>query len=162
MDEKVKYLYQYFYQLTSKNKKFQFIPREREQKMIDNFLEKLTLSHDSDWLFNYFCFQFGRYSTMKTRFDGKIMLGWVIGKKSLQHFRDASSEELYWGEKFRLDFAVKNPLKSIEKINLSNYSNQERERFYNTERGLIHCKELNLFQAINKFCMFCKNKEYCK
>lgn len=131
--------------------------------MIDNFLEQLTPSHDSDWLFNYFCFQFGRYSTMKTRFDGKIMLGWVIGKKSLKHFKEASDEELYWGEKFRLDFSIKNPLRVTEKINMSSYLNQERVRFYNTERGLIHCKELELkYTTLNKHCLFCKNKEYCK
>lgn len=156
-------LFELFYQVVSGNREFEYRPKDRDRKMIENFIKSLSISHDSDWLYDYFAFQFQRYSTMKTRFGkGKIMLGWIIGQKSLKYYRDASDEEKYWGEQFKEIHNIKNPFKEeIQKVDFSAINDQERVRFYNTEKGLVHCTELRLFNSLNKFCKFCKNKEYC-
>lgn len=155
-------LFEYFYQVVSGNKVFEFEPKERDMKMIKNFIKSLSVSHDSNWLYDYFAFQFQRYNTMKTRFGkGKVMLGWIIGPKSLKYYRECSEEEKYWGEQFKLDKDLKNPLVERSKVDLFSHLDKERLRWYGTDRGLIHCKDMNLADHKSKYCKMCKNNRYC-
>jgi len=161
MREKVVKLYEYFYQIFSNYRDFEFRPTDRQKKTIDNFLLLLTPSHGEEWLFDYFCFQFGRYYTMNTRFGkGKIMLNWVIGKKSLDYYKNASDEEKYYGREVKRKFSLKNPLIEVHTTKLT-HLDIERKRFYNTDLGLLHCRELDLYEEKNKYCIMCKNKNYC-
>lgn len=164
MIEKVKILYEYLYGVTSGNRNFEFKPREREQKMIENFVKQLTPSHGDDWLYNYMTFQFSRYAEQHTRFGkGKVMLGWVTGQKAFKKYKEAPDEEKYWGEVFRTRFSLQNPLLETLSIQISrSYKDRERIRFQDSERQFIHCNENNLFDNRSKECMFCKNKELCK
>lgn len=164
MRQKVISLYEYFFQISSCNPSFEFRPRDRELKMIENFEKKLKISYGSDWLFNYFCYQFSRYSTLKTRFGkGIVMLGWVVGDQALNKYKKASEEERYYGEKFKADYNLSNILEKPLVIRISTeYLDRERKRFYNTERGLLHCTENSLFDKKNSNCMFCKNKQECE
>jgi len=165
MKEKVITLYEYLYGISSGNQNFEYHPTERETKIIDNFIEKLTPSHGEEWLFDFLCYQFSRYIDQNTRYGkGKIMIGWVLGDKAIQKFKEASEEERYYGEQFKVNFNVQNPIKQpIETVEISkDYKNRERSRFYGTERGLIHCNENSLYEELNKFCMTCKFKGYCK
>lgn len=161
--EKVAFLYQYFYRIVSNNRSFRYSPKQRESKMIDNFLSMLTPSHGDDWMFEYFAYQFQRYDSMETSMGkGKVMLGWVIGKKALDHFRNASEEQRFWGEKFVSENRIKNPFRYPLKVNLSDNNDRERLRFYGTDRGILHCMELELYDKKNKNCFLCRNKKDCE
>lgn len=164
MISKVNQLYEYFFQISSNNPSFEFRPKLREKKMVESFVKKLNVSQGSDWLFNYFCYQFQRYADKKTRFGkGIVMLGWVIGDKALKRYREASDEEKYWGEKFRLDNNTSNPLINRTPVDTRSYKQREKKRFYNQLRGLIHCKENDLkYDQKDKVCVFCKNKKECE
>lgn len=164
MIEKVKQVYEYLYSASSGNRNFTFKPKERDLKMIENFVKTLNPSHGDDWLFNFMCFQFSRYYDLNTRFGkGRIMLGWVIGEKALKKYSNAPNEEKYWGEEFKVKLELKNPLnKPVSCKPNKSYLDRERKRFEVPERQLIHCQEMNLFDSKNKVCMFCKNKELCK
>jgi len=157
-------LYEYFCQNVSGNQFFEFQPRVNEIKMMKVFVDSLSPSHGEDWLFNYFCFQFHRYTDKKTRFgQGVIYLNWVIGQKAILKFKEASSEELYYMEQFKSSFNLVNILLKPQSIeNGKDYKDRERRRFYNTTRGLLHCKENSLYSQKNKNCITCKNKTDCK
>jgi hypothetical protein len=164
MKDKVIQLYEHFFQITSNNPNFEFRPKIRDKKMIETFVSKLNVSQGPDWLFNYFCYQFQRYADKKTRFGkGIVMLGWVIGDKALKRYSEASDEEKYYGEKFRLDHNISNPLTIRTPVDTRSYRQREKKRFYNQVRGLIHCKENDLkYDQKDKLCMFCKNKKECE
>jgi len=164
MIEKVKQVYEYLYSATSGNRNFEFKPKERELKIIENFVKNLGLSHGDDWLFDFMCFQFSRYVDLKTRFGkGRIMLGWVIGDKAFKKYISAPNEEKYWGEAFKTRFELRNPLnKALSCPQGKSHKDRERARFKDLERQLIHCYENGLFSYKNKICMFCKNKELCR
>ena len=163
MQNKVIQLYEHFFQVSTNNQNFEFRPKERERKMIDTFVSKLTPSHGEDWLFGYFCYQFSRYIDLKTRFGkGVVMLGWIIGDKALKKYRDASDEEKYWGDQFKTRFNIHNPLIEKQPIEYKEYKDKERRRFYNSVRGLLHCKENDLYNDKNRHCIFCKNLKDCK
>ena len=161
--EKVIRLFEYLYQQTSGSPYFKFKSTERENKMIDNFVYLLPENYGDVWLFDFMTFQFSRYYDQNTRFGrGKVMLGWVIGKKALAAFRTATEEQFYYVMKFKEICRVKNILLTPTKVEFSsNYKNDERKRFFNTDRGLLHCTEMNLFEEKNKICVICKNRNFC-
>ena len=164
MEEKIGKLYEFFYVLVSGNRFYEFNPTEVQKKTIQNFIVMLPIGVGDEWLFEYFCFSFAKRETQKTRFGkGKVMLNWVVGKKSLRTYMEATEEEKYWGEEFRLRHKLTNPLFTYTKIiPSSDYKNKERLRFYNTDAGLLHCLEMNLFEENNKNCLFCINRKFCK
>lgn len=162
--EKSKLIYEYLYGVCSGvvYGNFWFMPNE--EKMFDNFVKKLNYSIGDDWLWNFFCFQFNHYVDMKTfNGRGKVMVGWVIGDKALQRFRNATEQEMYFTEVFRNRFKVKNPLKVVETLTPDKeYLERERNRFKDSVRQLIHCKEHNLYDSKSKTCFMCINKNDCK
>lgn len=162
--EQVIKLYEHLYQNVSGAGYFTYKPKERETKMIENFVSKLPESYGENWLYSFMTYQFSKYHDQKTRFGtGKVMIGWVIGEKALESFRSASEEQLFYSEVFRANYKIENILKPTPKVVFSDkYKNAERNRFFNTDRGLIHCKEMGLEWGKNKYCMTCKNSEYCK
>lgn len=162
--EKVKIMFEYISGVATGNHNFEFNPRDNELKMIENFTIRLTPSHGDEWIFNYMCFQFSRYIDLKTRFGkGKIMIGWVIGQKAFNKYKEAPDEEKYWGEVFKTRFNLRNPLNKPLFIEVGkSYKNRERKRFNVSERQFLHCEEMNLFDEKSKICMFCKNKELCR
>ena len=164
MKEKVIKMYEYLYGISTGNQNFEFKPSEKDNKILDNFVSKLTPSHGDDWLFTFMNYQFSRYIDQETRFGkGKILLGWVIGDKAIQKYKDATDEEKYYGEKFKTDYQVTNILTEPPKVEISKeYLDRERSRFYATERGLIHCTENKLYDPSSKWCMTCHYKLYCK
>ena len=166
MKEKTMRLYEYLYRITSSNKYFKFNPKGRDAVILNNFIEKLTESHGEDWLFNYLVYQFSRYYDLDTFVGkGKVMAGWVFGEKALKKFREASSEELFYSDKFKEEMKIKNILFESESISVEvdEYKHKERMRFHSTDAGLIHCKTMgDLYNPKHKDCMFCKFKEWCK
>jgi len=165
MYEKVIILHEYFTQVVFNNMNFEYKPKISSQSAIKNFVKRLSSSHGDDWLFNYFNFHFSRYYKMKTRFEKQfIPINWIAGIKSFNHYKNATNEEKHYAEIFKCDFEISNPLIKKNKIIILNSTilNVERKRFYNTDRGLLHCKELKLYRELNINCMMCKNKNYCK
>lgn len=164
MENKVKTIYQYLYEKAVGKQFSNFRYSERDQTMIDKFVSKLNYSIGDDWLWNYFCYQFQRYVDLKTRLGkGIVPLSWVIGEKALKRYREATEEELFYINEFKIRYNVKSPLFEPETVKFSdNYRNNERKRFTDLNRRLIHCRENELFDSKNKVCFSCKNKEYCK
>jgi hypothetical protein len=123
----------------------------------------LSESHGEEWLFDFMCFGFHRFVDLKTRFGkGIVKLDWVIGKKPVERFNHASREQLHHSEMFRLEYGIKNVIRQHIKLGTADdYRNRERRRFYNTERGLLHCVENQLYEPSNKNCVTCKNRSEC-
>ena len=163
MKESVIKLYEYLCGISSGNQNFEFNPSEKDNKMLDNFVSKLSESHGDDWLFNYMCYQFSRYIGQETRFGkGKIFLGWVLGDKAINKYKLATDEEKYYGEKFKTDYQVKDIFKVTASVEISKeYLDRERSRFYHTDRGLFHCMENKLWDSKSKWCITCKYKHFC-
>ena len=77
-------------------------------------------------------------------------------------FNSIEEERMYYVHQFITNYKLKNPLIPKLKVNIREYLNNERKRFYNTARGLIHCKEMGIpFAELNKFCFMCNYKKEC-
>ena len=163
VEEQIKTIYQYLYEVSSGNRFDNFKYSQRDQTLIDKFVKRLNYSIGEDWLWEYFCYQFNRYVDLKTRLgQGKVPLSWVIGDKAWMKYKEASEEELYYVNEFKIRFEVKNPVLDKELLVRGNsYKEHERNRFKNVERQFIHCKENSLFDKLSRTCFNCKNKKYC-
>jgi hypothetical protein len=186
MDEKIEdlsvmvgYLYEYFYRELTSYKHYTFNPSEREIKQIQNFILILHKKHQYNifslginWMIDYFAFQFEYWSKLTTRFDGKIMLNWIVGKKAIERWEGRNKDHWkYFIEEFL-------SAKKIDKNNLINAFSRpaeglylqnrrvediERSRFYNTPRGLLNCIEKTTrFSQRSSFCITCNYKIDCK
>jgi hypothetical protein len=164
MKDKVILLYEYFFQVITGNPFFEYKPKGRDNRMIDKYLLNMTESYGDEYLFEYFCYQFNRYSDKMTRFGkGVIMLSWIIGDAALLKWKNATPDERFYGDKLKTDFGLKNPLiKTQEPLNLFPNKERERQRFLGTDQGLIHCKQNDLWDPKSKYCMFCKYKKWCE
>lgn len=156
-------LFEYLYGKCIGDNHYEYEPTARSLKIIDNFVNKLPISCGEDWLFNFMCFGFSKFVNLSTRAGkNKVYLGWIIGLKALKKYREASEEELYYSEKFQMEYLILNILtKNISPVNSLSYKNRERNRFFGTDRGFIHCKENELFEHKNKYCIGCKFRKYC-
>jgi len=135
---------------------------DRIDTMIDKFLSSLTPSYGEEWLFDFMCFQFSRYLDKKTRFNGKIMINWVIGKAALKVWREASDKHLYWGEELKQRFHLVNPISRSIELKTQEFRERERTRFLDLDERFLRCSELQLYDKGSETCLFCNNKKYCK
>jgi len=145
------------------NAKYKFRANGNNIKMVNNFCNKLTPSYGEQWLTDVISFGFFRYHDMDTKFGkGKmILVGWILGDKNIKAFNDASAEQRFVFDQFKAKYGIHYQEQTVASIDMNAYGINERKRFYNTDRGFIHCKEMGLTRGKNKYCLMCNYKEYC-
>jgi len=175
MDDRINYiveLYELFYRDFTGNSKFKFVYSKQNLSLINSFISKLDHKYGTDWLFDYFGFQFQLRSTQDINPNFmfgkvKIMLSWVIGSKAFNYYLQASDEQKFYGRDYVRKRGIKNHFKEdtyfrFDSIDLKSYHDRERRRFLNTDLGFIHCNDLKLsFDNKSKYCLICKNKKLC-
>lgn len=159
-------VYEYLFGEVSNRKWFRFEPNERHEKLIKNFIKRVGEHKlDNDFIFNYLVYQFSRYYDAETRFGvGIVQLNWVTGDKALKKWNEHGEQEAFRVQEFKVSYSLVNPLTKPVKIATSDmdaYNEKERSRFYNTERGFIHCQENALYSPKSNKCNGCKFKENC-
>lgn len=132
-----------------------FFKNKRVEKQLIDFLKLIPEVAGEDWLYRFTIFQFSYYDGMKIRFD-RIYLNWIYGPKALQRWEERTEAQVYYADKFELSLGIK---KEFATIQINDYSNNERKRFQDMSRQLIHCDENLLF---DKECQTCKNCELFK
>lgn len=179
--EAVANLYEYFYQITANYNDYAFDPNDKECSMINNFvnwLDKKYKLQSVGWpiLLKYFFFQFNYWHQKQTRFDGKIMLGWVIGPKAQQRWIEIENRgkidflvNVYFTNKKNISFtSILNhfsPRKvSFDMLLLNDVEEIEKRRYYNDpELGLASCVlSTTLFNKHSLLCITCHFKTSCR
>lgn len=154
----------YFYRKVF-NRRYDF--SDRDEQHINKFISILQKEYQDgigeEWLFDYLSFQFNKYSSAETKMN--LQLHWVYGKKALEMWRDRNLDHhQYFDGLFIEKFNIRKR-DVIEEHNISiskDYRKRERNRFSDTNRRLIHCSELSLYDENSIDCMMCKNKNKCK
>lgn len=173
------FLQEYFYQKISQNPNYSFEPSDRENQYILSFVTLLKKHFGDDLssigtktLFGYFLFQYNSRYEQDTRFGkGTVMLNWIIGKKAFDKWVNRKETVMFYEHRF-LDIynASEEDFKSIyspdiqeNNIDLSYTEENDKQRFYNTERGLITCiNTTTLYNHRSKWCLTCRSKTTCK
>lgn len=159
----LKHQFQYFYKKTFNKQKVFSVIELNHIEFFDQLLKKeYKGSIGEDWVFNYLAYQFNKYSQAKTKLK-TIQVTWIYSGKSLIKYKNRNIESDYFNSEFCKKFKInKRRLVITNELTLSkDYKNNERKRFNDINRQLLHCFELDLFEENNKVCMFCKNKNYC-
>lgn len=171
--ESTTFLFEYFFKKMTGWQKYKFSPSDNQKKQIESFIKLLhkkysLFSVGPDFLIDYFTFQFNYWSQLDTRFDNKVMFNWVVGKKAIERWDDKHKSWSYFLTDFIKDKGIDrevlfNKIAKKTDISLMETSEVERRRFYNTDRGLLHCIETTpLYNSRSKLCILCKHKNDCK
>lgn len=169
MINKIKYIFEEVYKKFSGFQLYEMnLENELTKKHILSFhsllQEKYRGSIDEDFLLNFIVFQFRIYENANTRLGrGKVYVNWILGKKALQRWEKKPENWLYWNNIFIKKHSIKIKMPKVEE-NLPSIKfteHIERKRFYNQERGLIHCRELDLFNRYSRECLKCIFKQIC-
>lgn len=158
MQEQAIKLFNYFHKAVF-NQSANFSGTERQLKSLNNFL-KLVSDYSERDLYEYVCFQFFRVHEQDTQM-GKVQFNWVFGKKALKYFHDRSDAQVYYMRLFRQKYNIKNIFEKPVVLDTRSYNDYERGRFYNTEKGFLHCQSMRLYNESNDYCVNCKFKNIC-
>lgn len=137
---------------------------DRKRKLANTLLSKFD-EVDEELIINYILFQFERYKDTKTRFGkGKIQFNWIVGDKAYQRWTNKSTSWKYWVTSYekKIGYQRKQEKEEINHEGKLEYERRERRRFYNDERGYVHCQENELFDRFSNECFYCQYKEICR
>lgn len=153
-------VYERLYRQVYNQPDFVFNFTVQRRKVLNKFLTIVPFTAGQNWIKEYLLFQFYRYSTQKKTYSSIKNIAWVFGDKAYQCWSARTPEELYYCQLFKYKFNIK----LYDHITLTNsgvYDNMERNRFFNSLRGYLHCKNLGLNYQINGTCLLCKFKNWC-
>ena len=133
---------------------------------IPNFLKSLSKYQDTkscgDWFaWYYVAFQFQYWYPLKTRMNGRIPLNWVFGTKALQRWLNRNEEWFYFTQKFIHDSEIVRPVE-FENRDMEDIFEAERQRYFNTDLGFLHCSQSAKYDDQSPSCLICRHKKACK
>lgn len=175
-------LYEHCYKLVTNYDDYSFSPTDKEQTMIINFTSWLDKKYKLESvgvpiLLKYFLFQFNYWHQKETRFDGLVMLGWVIGPKAIQRWINIEDRgkidflvNVYFAKKKDVSYSsILNhlcpPKVSLAMLLLNDVEELEKSRYFNNKegRGLLHCIEATtLYNGRSIYCLQCNDKSDCR
>lgn len=163
MEKYIKEAYEYFLQRTMSQPNLDVSKIKIDKRYIDYFIKHAPENATREWVFDFMLFQFSRYYKTKiyTKNDGFIPFRAVTGKKAFEIWNNKTEEQLYYVTKFKLSLGLQKEV-DYKKKATNEYKDEIRKRFFNTERGLLFCKEHLLEREKgNKYCLKCKFKSIC-
>jgi hypothetical protein len=165
IDEFLKY-YEGIYR-NATNMNIDVFRNPKNRKLVSNLLERLNNlypSIDGKFLFDFIILQFNHYENfILARGKNRLQLSWLVGDKAIERWKNKSENWNYFNREFCKKYRIKAPEKKyqVNEEGRKEFRSRERKRFYNTERGLIHCMELELFESLNSQCLECNYKNIC-
>lgn len=153
------------------NKKLNLTDRNR--KMIDNFINRLSkhypaASIGTNFLLDYFSFTFDYWSD-KEGLKRDLTLEWIIGKKAILRFLEKRDSYQYFYNKFLLEYDInldqlRLKITEEEQIDAGLDPAEELEkRRFSGEARLYNClQHTTLYNIKSGTCLACPDKYTCK
>jgi hypothetical protein len=169
-------LYEIFTVGVTGKSSFEFIPTDKTNKVVENFLlrfEERGIRRESlglKFMYDYFCNAYNYWYQLDTRFS-TIPIDWILGPKMLEKWDTKIEQYQYsYQEGLLKDTSVPDyhevkailfPPESRKEIIYS--EELEKERFHNTDRGLLHCLlTTSLYSSKSDWCSSCTASDGCK
>lgn len=123
------------------------------------------------YIYDFLIYQFNYWHNKKVKFGDRITVVRVLGKKSIRRWFDRR-EDFSWYNAYKDMSQYGLTLKMLSKfkqkkltthIKLSQFEEQEKKRFYNTQQGFRNCiEQTTLYNHKSKLCAVCINNRICK
>lgn len=174
MEIAIKQAYQMFVRKLWGRDTFVYEEEPKDEICIRNFIKTLIKEYGEEsigknFIYDYFCFQTNYWINLNTRFGKRIPVSWFLGKKAFERWKNNPEPDLYHahqtanqlGIHIGLIYGEKKSL--IKALVLNTAEENEKNRFYNTDRGFLNCIEsTTLYSHLSKACITCKFKNDCK
>ncbi len=160
--------YEYVFSRVMNYNDFCFEPKDRQKTQINNFIDFLIKKVDinvvgEEWVFNFIVFSFKIRVEQKTRFEGKIPLNWIIGKKSFENFQKRNENWMYFNEVFQKQHGIRFfDIQNNIEVKTSDYLSSLRKQGCGSGSPLLMCFGNVAYTNKSIFCISCKDKSDCK
>lgn len=142
---------------------------ESNQECITTFLielhKKIGLAHiGENYINDYLIYQFNYWIDKDVQFGNSITIKKVFAIESLKRYLNRDPDFNWYMAKLQIEPYL-TPIKEIKAKSdkLNDTEENEKRRFYNEKRGLIHCFDTTtLFNHNSPLCISCIHKEVCK
>lgn len=172
-------LFEYFYQKYHNDYFYRVRLDEKTEKLIDTFILSLDKKYGIEsiginFMIDYFLFSWQFWDDVNKVSDKNktIKIDWVIGSKAFKRWCNRDIEfdwqfpTLEIVEKLKIR---KHEIKALLDWNqelyfkISKAEEDEKKRFYNTDRGFLNCIEkTSLYNPSSSNCIGCKFSKDCK
>ena len=176
MREDIVTLYEHLSRKIDVRPNWRFIPTEKQNVMIDNFITLLSKEYrlrsiGRHFLLDYFAYQYLRwFEKNDTQFGKTVMLNWLIGRKAFERWNLKSEG---WSfivrQKILIPYSIHLetifPVRHTKHDALAIFSNEEniKERFKADSQRIGYCVEnTTLFNKRSKWCVTCSDRLACK
>jgi len=134
----------------------------KDYKILEGFVNKHS-NKGERWFIDLIDFTFEYYSSLNTQQN--VQVNWVFGEKAVQRWERRGENWGYWVKVFRDKNGISEPEIPVEKVSEESkrqFRERERKRFFNTDKGFVHCQDLTLRKDLNCVCKYCNFKNICK
>lgn len=153
-----------YYQLPNANEE-----TESNKETIINFLvelhKEIGLAHiGENYIYDYLIYQFNYWIDKNVQFGDKITIKKVFALVSLKRYINRPTDFNWFKAKEQIEPYL-SPIKEkvIKDKKLNQGEELEKQRFYNTKKGIANCLEsTTLFNHRSSICASCKNRTTCK
>jgi hypothetical protein len=169
-------LYEHLSRKIDNRPHWKFLPTDKQNAMIDNFIDRLASEYrlksiGKHFLLDYFSYQYLRwFEKNDTQFGKTVMLNWLIGPKAIERWNLRSEGSSFIvRQKILIPYSIHLeaifPIKNTRHDALALFPNEEaiKERFKLDEARIGYCVEnTTLFNKRSKWCLTCKSRTTCK
>lgn len=134
---------------------------EKNQRLLNKFLDYFRTENVNE-MWDYFIFIFSSKCEMKT--SQIIRLSWIIGSVAIKAWKQRTPEQMRKAIEWAYARKLFNPLTQAVIPLGEQYKEEQRSKWLNTSRGLLHCRDFGgeLYEKKSESCIKCKYKQYCK
>lgn len=136
---------------------------KRRDLMISSFLKKNKIE-DIGALWGYLVFCFVVFESKKSRFS-VLPINNITSKNAKNQYDSRSQEMDFTVESIKIKKGLRNPLRkeSEKHVFAKEYLEKQRQKFFNTPRGFIHCSDFGIENIYERgTCITCKYKKECE
>lgn len=164
MQQKIEKYYEYFLHRFTSKRNLSAKSQLRDEAIFVKFAKWCvdnTLNEHQ--IFDYLAFQFCYWHGTKTKMGTSYFTpSWILGKKAIERYQKDPGAF----ERKRRDLTTKFGIKISElyesKVSLDEQFELERQRFFNTAKGLFNCADFAVYDEKSNSCQKCDYVSYCK
>lgn len=173
------YVFEEYYKQITSFQDFNLTISDNDKVVLNKFVDWLFIRYNGSAEFNLICqyteYQFCYYYGRQTKFDNRVFLNWIFGKKAIERWNQASFNQKNFKAKFQFRPLIKKSVRQDETLKdavakfhsnldkLDSNVEEEKRKLLNKPEGFLWClSNTTLFNHKSSCCAICNCQEDCK
>lgn len=148
-------IYEYIQSRLLSRPNFELNLKRSVRSKLEKFLEDNNFP-----IWEYLTFQFAIEENRDSRFK-TIPYNHIVGKNALKRWQEKSKGYSFLVLRFLMSKDLNNPLKEKEVFLSDRYLKEQREKYFNSPRGYLHCQSFERLLYDEDACKDCRYNYFC-